>query len=152
MNIKKMRQELLLDIIKNYKVSTQEELIDLLSQAGFEATQATVSRDIKQLHLVKIQDADGKLHYSTQTTHNDNFRGKIGSIIGDSVISVDSARNICIVKCHSGLANAACAGIDAIKLKDVVGTIAGDDTIFICCKSDSAANDLKGEILDIKNK
>lgn len=151
MNIKKMRQELLLDIVKNHKVSTQEELIELLSEAGFEATQATVSRDIKNLHLVKVQDSTGRLHYSTQTGTGDSFKGKIGSIIGDSVISVESARNICVVKCHSGLANAACAGIDAINLKDVVGTIAGDDTIFICCKSDVAASDLKGEILEIKN-
>lgn len=138
--MKKRRKAKILDIINNFEVETQEELQIKLKEAGFEVTQATISRDIRELRLVKELSESGRYIYSVgKKNYNDGFSGRFITIFSESIISVESAVNMVCVKCFSGTANAACAAIDSMHWKDVVGTIAGDDTIFVMCKTEDAA-------------
>ena len=143
--MKKKRHELILRLIKENEISTQEELLELLVENGFSVTQATVSRDINELHLIKVQGKLGqKYALNEQNAHNLN---KFHTIFSQSVISVDVGGNICCVKCYAGTANAAAATIDALNYPEVVGTLAGDDTLFILLKSEPSANAFKDKIL-----
>lgn len=138
--MKKRRKAKILDIINSFEVETQEELQSKLRDAGFEVTQATISRDIKELRLVKELSESGRYIYSTgKKTYNDSLAGKFVTIFSESIISVDYALNTVCVKCFSGTANAACAAIDSMQWNGVVGTIAGDDTIFVLCKTEEFA-------------
>lgn len=138
--MKKRRKAKILEIINNFEIETQEELQSKLRDAGFEVTQATISRDIRELRLVKEQSESGRYIYSTgKKNYNDNMAGRFISIFSESIISVDYALNTVCVKCFSGTANAACAAIDSMQWSGVVGTIAGDDTIFVLCKTEEFA-------------
>lgn len=135
--MKKRRQAKLLEIIKNYDIKTQDDLQQKLSEFGFEVTQATISRDIRELGLVKEFSKSGKYVYSEgKRAFGEGARF---TNLFDSIVGVDVALNIACVKCFPGTANAACAAIDAMQWDGVVGTIAGDDTIFVLCKSEEAA-------------
>lgn len=137
--MKKRRQAMILDIISKYEVETQEDLQKYLQEAGFEVTQATISRDIKELRLVKSHSADGKYVYSTGKHPSDDGMSRTAGIVGDAIIKVQNAMNMVCIKCFSGMANAACAAIDAMEWDGVVGTIAGDDTIFVLCRTEREA-------------
>lgn len=138
--MKKRRQAKILDIIKNLDVETQEDLQMLLRENGFEVTQATISRDIKELRLVKELSQSGRYVYSSGKKNNsDSVSARASGIFVDSVISVECAMNMVCIKCFSGMAGAACAAVDSIQWKEVLGTIAGDDTIFVLCKTEEAA-------------
>lgn len=138
--MKKRRKAKILEIINNYEIETQEELQLKLRELGFEVTQATISRDIRELRLVKELSESGRYIYSTgKKNYNDSLSGRFTAIFSESVISVDYALNTVCVKCFSGTANAACAAIDSMQWNGVVGTIAGDDTIFVLCKTEDAA-------------
>lgn len=138
--MKKRRKAKILEIINNFEIETQEELQSKLRDAGFEVTQATISRDIRELRLVKEQSETGRYIYSAgKKNYNDNMAGRFISIFSESIISVDYALNTVCVKCFSGTANAACAAIDSMQWSGVVGTIAGDDTIFVLCKTEEFA-------------
>ncbi len=142
--MKKKRHELILKLIKENEIATQDELLERLLENGFSVTQATVSRDINELHLIKVQSKHGqKYAINEQNSHNIN---KFHSIFSQSVISVDFGGNICCVKCFAGTANAAAATIDALNYPEVVGTLAGDDTLFILLKSEAAAIDFKNKV------
>lgn len=145
--MKKKRHELILQLIQEYEITTQDELLALLRQNGFPVTQATVSRDIKELQLVKIPTKNGPTKYSTshRETQN-NHVGKFYAIFSQSVISVDFAGNMCVIKCYSGTANAAGAAIDSMQMPEVVGTLAGDDTLFVLCRDENAAFVFKAQI------
>lgn len=138
--MKSKRHMAILDMIKRNEVSNQETLLILLRDAGFDVTQATISRDIKTLDLVKTLDVNGHYRY-VQRQYQPvpvaaiNFK----SVFVESVISVDYAINTVVIKCHVGMANAACAALDIMQLDDVVGTIAGDDTIFVLLRSERSA-------------
>lgn len=138
--MKRKRKAKILEIINNFEIETQEELQSKLRDAGFEVTQATISRDIRELRLVKEQSESGRYIYSAgKKNYNDNMAGRFISIFSESIISVDYALNTVCVKCFSGTANAACAAIDSMQWSGVVGTIAGDDTIFVLCKTEEFA-------------
>lgn len=139
--MKKRRLQAILTLIKEHAVSTQEELLELLQRDGFDVTQATVSRDIKELRLIKTTDASGVYRYK-QLEDGQAAVPKFAGIFADSVISVVSAVNDVVVRCYAGMANAACAAIDSMEFPEVVGTLAGDDTIFIIAKSEQAAKSL----------
>lgn len=139
--MKKRRLQAILTLIKEHAVSTQEELLELLQRDGFDVTQATVSRDIKELRLIKTADASGVYRYK-QLEDGQAAAPKFAGIFADSVISVVSAVNDVVVRCYAGMANAACAAIDSMEFPEVVGTLAGDDTIFIIAKSEQAAKSL----------
>lgn len=137
--MKRKRQTKILEIIQKYDVNTQEGLLDLLKDEGIDATQATISRDIREMKLVKVS-SNGAYKYAAPDSAPQ--KTAFQDIIINSVTSVDSAMNIVVLKCHTGMAQAACAAFDSFGFPDVVGTIAGDDTIFALAKTENAAQNL----------
>lgn len=124
------RHAKILEIIEKRAVETQEELADELKKSGFNVTQATVSRDIKELKLVKVLDENGIYKYASLKEQDNMLSDRLVKVFTESVLSVDYAGNIVVLKTFSGAANAACEAIDVFDFKEIVGTIAGDDTIF----------------------
>ncbi len=133
--MKKRRHKLILDLIEQYDVGTQEELLALLRDRGYDVTQATVSRDVKELRLLKTLGANGVYKYTVENTKNTGYSGMFDALFQSAMTKVDYAGNICVIKCSPGLAGAACATIDSMNVHDIVGTIAGDDTIFMLCRT-----------------
>lgn len=117
-----------------------------LQESGFPVTQATVSRDIKELRLIKSLDGDGTYHYSVVQRENDHISSKFHSIFQDAVQSIDYACNLVVVKCLPGLAQAACAAMDSLHWDTVIGTLAGDDTFVCITKSNENAIALVEEL------
>ncbi len=144
--MKKDRQALIARIITEHRVSTQEELLDMLLQRGVNATQATVSRDIKEMKIVKRADAGGEYRYSMPLEAAEPSRSKYMAILTGAAVSTDAAMNTVVLKCHAGTAQAACVAIDQFGLPDVAGTLAGDDTIFILCYTVEAAAALRSRL------
>ena len=136
--MKKRRQAEILSILKEQPIENQEMLIKALAQRGYKVTQATVSRDINELNIEKNINADGINCYSQEQRSSKKF----DTIFRQAIISVDYAMNIVCMKCHSGLANAACATFDIMNPDYVVGTIAGDDTVFILVRTEADAKAL----------
>lgn len=132
--MKTRRHAKILELIKEYDIDTQDELLKYLKDSGFDVTQATVSRDIKELRLVKTLSGSGKYKYSTGNDSSSDLSVKFYSLFSDSVVSVEAAENMVVVKTLSGMAQAVCAAMDAIMWQGFVGTLAGEDTIFIVCK------------------
>ncbi|MBQ2390629.1 MAG: arginine repressor [Clostridia bacterium] len=139
--MKKQRHEAILKIINEKTVATQEELQNELRKAGFDTTQATVSRDIRELRLVKAADRTGKHRYSI-SAHSEKTSPKYEDIFASSVLSVTAAMNDIVIKCYAGMANAACAALDSMNFESIVGTLAGDDTIFVITSSEQSAKEL----------
>lgn len=138
--MKQLRHKKILQIISENDVCTQEGILEKLVESGISATQATVSRDIKGLNLIKRLTPDGKYVYSTQyqkprATPN----MKLKSVFIEAVIKVDYAGNIAVIKCHTGMGNAVCATLDLMEWDGVVGTLAGDDTIFVLLRNEENA-------------
>lgn len=138
MEMKEKRQRAIREILSTRSVSTQQELMDALQKKSISATQATLSRDIRELGIVKQQDESGKTRYCLPR-QEDVSRLSLPLIVTEAVRSVDCAANIVVVKCRSGMADAACAALDEMALDWVVGTIAGDDTIFILLRTQKQA-------------
>ncbi len=134
--MKAQRQKTLLEIITNEVVETQEELINALLARGFSVTQATVSRDINELKIVKRPVGEGKYRYAVNSDNGVVLETKFKSIFRESVIGVDYAGNTVVIKCFTGMANAACAALDTMNFEGMVGSLAGDDTIFILMKDE----------------
>ncbi len=143
--MKRERQRLIIDYIEHNNVSTQEEIINMLAENGYKVTQATISRDIKELKLVKDHYGKNKTRYciSKVNNRNDNFR----AIFFRSVLSVESTGNLVVIKCYSGTAVAACTALDTQVVEGVVGAIAGDDTIFVACTDAKHASEIRNCIL-----
>ena len=135
--MKNRRHEAILEIITEQPVATQERLIELLAERGIKTTQATLSRDIQQLSLVKQRDDKGIYRYTMPAAAITEK-----SLFDEAVISVDYAMNTIVLKCRAGMAQGTCAAIDSVEHQGVVGTIAGDDTIFILVRSEADAKKL----------
>lgn len=135
--MKNHRHEVILEIIAEKAVATQEMLIELLAGKGISATQATLSRDIQQLSLVKQRDENGVYRYTLPAA-----AATEKSIFEEAVTEVDYAMNVIVLKCHAGMAQGTCVAIDSVKHEGIVGTIAGDDTIFILARSENDARKL----------
>ncbi|MBR5741611.1 MAG: arginine repressor [Firmicutes bacterium] len=133
------RQSKILELIEEYDVATQEALADLLRSEGYEVTQATVSRDIKDLHLVKILSPAGGYKYAAEASQAAPISKRLSKIFRETIKSVIPAENLIIVKTLSGCGNAAAEAIDSMGLPHVVGSIAGDNTIFLACDSTEGA-------------
>ena len=144
--VKTKRHAKILEIISSYAVDTQEELLVYLKKAGFDVTQATVSRDIKELRLIKTLGSDGRYRYSTMKQEADGISSKFHSLFSDAVLHIDFAGNIVVIKCHSGMAQAACAAMDSLHWDAVVGTLAGEDTFICLTKDESQAVGLVTEL------
>ena len=137
---KKERLSAIKKIVTEKSVSTQEELISLLKDAGFEVTQATASRDINELGLIKTVDSTGRSHYSfPESGPTQASVRRYRTILRESIVSADTAQNLVVIRCHTGMGNAACESLDNIVGSEVVGTIAGDNTIFVACRDVDAA-------------
>lgn len=147
--MKKRRQAKILEIISSNDIETQEQLQSMLLGSGYEVTQATISRDIKELRLVKELSSNGRYVYSTGQKNNDSITKRTGGIFNESIIHIDYALNTVVIKCFTGMANAACATIDSMNLDEIVGTIAGDDTIFILCRSEETAKIFTSKLRNI---
>ena len=150
--MKKNRHEAILSLIAQRDIGTQEELMQMLNDMGYRVTQATVSRDIKHLKLIKTPVASGQYKYSCVNKDAEDFSGKYFSILSHSVTAVDYAGNMAVVKCYAGMANAACAAMDSLEIENVVGTLAGDDTVFVLCRNEDSAAYLKQYIEKITGK
>lgn len=151
--MKPKRHAKILELIAEYPINTQEELLGLLKARGFDVTQATVSRDIKELRLIKTLTEDGKYKYTVGVQEDkSNFAGKFHSIFRDSVLHIDYVDNIVVLKCYVGMAQAACAALDAMKWNGLAGTLAGDDTIFVLMRSGAHASEMVTELKKLMAK
>jgi transcriptional regulator of arginine metabolism len=137
--MKTTRHNKILELINKYPITTQEELIEYLRADGYDVTQSTVSRDIKQLRLTKTLLPDGKYRYQASPSSDKGAKNNFKSLFASSVISIERALNIVVIKTFSGMAQAACAALDMMSFEMVVGTLAGDDTIFVVCKDEKNA-------------
>ena len=129
------RHAKILEIIQRNPIETQEELAEELKKSGYNITQATVSRDIKELKLVKVLDEKGIYKYASLKEQDSMLSERLVKVFTESVLSVDYAGNIVVIKTFSGAANAAAEALDVFDIKEVVGTIAGDNTIFILVRN-----------------
>ena len=137
--MKTTRHNKILELINKYPITTQEELIEYLRSEGYDVTQSTVSRDIKQLRLTKTLLADGKYRYQASPSAEKGAKNNFGTIFSSSVVSVECAMNIVVIKTFSGMAQAACAALDMMSFSGILGTIAGEDTILVVCKDEQGA-------------
>ena len=128
------RHSKIVELIGKYEIETQEELAEYLNKAGYRVTQATVSRDIRELKLSKVQSESGKQHYVVLQSQG-SFSDKYIRILRDGYMSMDMAQNILVIKTVSGMAMAVAAALDAIHFHEIVGCIAGDDTIMCALRS-----------------
>ena len=145
--MKSQRQAKILEIIANKNVETQEQLLAALQAEGFHGTQATISRDIKELRIVKELTSLGTYRYTVSNSDLGNsFSARLNTIFRECVISFDYAQNIIVVRTLPGLASAAGSAIDAMNLSTIVGSLAGDDTVMIVMRDTNAAATLCGEI------
>lgn len=144
--MKERRHAKILELIGKFSIDTQEELLRRLREEGFDVTQATVSRDIKELRLIKALSPDGKYQYSTGQESSKDLSSKFAFLLADNAVSVSFAGNIIVIKCLTGMANAVCAAMDLVEWEGIVGTLAGDDTIFVLMQNGEEAGRLSGAL------
>ena len=133
--MKKNRHSEIIDLIDKYEIETQEELAERLKAAGYQVTQATVSRDIRALHLSKIPCGNGKQKYVLLRQDESQLSDKYIRVLSDGFVSMDMAQNILVIKTVAGMAGAVCASLDAMNIHEIVGSIAGDDTIMCAIRT-----------------
>ena len=144
------RQSMILKIITEQAIETQNDLIEALAKEGIRSTQATLSRDIRDLRLVKETGPDGRSRYCVSSeVESSETDGRLQRILKDSVVAVDRAENIVVLKTIPGLASAAGAALDGMKIENLVGTIAGDDTCFLLMRSTAVAEAFLEEINEL---
>ena len=145
--MKTKRQAKIIEIISNTNVETQEQLLKALEEAGFTSTQATISRDIKELRIVKELTSLGTYRYSvSEKDAPPALTDRLNTIFRECVTSIDYAENIIVIHTLAGMANAAGAALDAMKINVVLGTLAGDDTVMIVMRDANSAAAFSGEI------
>lgn len=138
--MKFQRQAAIIDLISNFEIDTQEELTARLREQGFNSTQATISRDIKELRLIKITSSGGGYKYSISENEQDSgFVPRVRNIFRECVIKVDIAQNLVVIRTITGMANAAAFALDSMKISEIIGTIAGDDTVLIILRDNEIA-------------
>ncbi|MCG8542017.1 MAG: arginine repressor [Clostridia bacterium] len=143
--MKYSRHAKILEIIESFEIETQEELAENLKRNGFNVTQATVSRDIKELRLIKVLTKNGRYKYAAIKQQDNVISDRLLKIFKDTVLSVDYSGNIIVLKTLSGAANAAAEAIDVLDIKEVVGTLAGDNTIFVLIKESADRYDIMNQ-------
>lgn len=136
------RHAKILDLIEKKPIETQEELADELKREGIDVTQATVSRDIKELRLVKVLSENGHYRYAPLKQQDESIINRLTTLLKESLVRVDYAGNIIVLKTLSGTAMAAAAAIDALDMNEIIGSLAGDDTIFLVVREASQAEDV----------
>lgn len=147
--MKTKRQEKILQLISENEIETQEQLLDALKDAGFQTTQATISRDIKQLRIIKELGPSGAYRYSVSARPAEHtFSAKLDIIFRQCITSAEHAQNLIVIKTMPGLAPAACSAIDKMQMSEILGTLAGDDTAFIVTRDVASASALCEEICE----
>lgn len=147
--MKKVRLQKMLEIIEKHDVETQEELVAYLRADGYDVTQATVSRDIRELKLSKVSDGKGRQKYIAVRQDDSHLGDKYIRVLRDAFVSMDMAQNILVVKTVSGMAMAVAAAVDAMQFQEIVGSIAGDDTIMIAVRTVEETQSLMGKIREM---
>ncbi len=147
--MKNTRQKKILELIEKYDIDTQETLIERLSEVGVTVTQTTVSRDIKELKLVKGMTARGTYKYIVPEVKRDNNAPILNSALTEAVIKIEAARNIVVVKTFPGMANALAVCVDSLEQQHIVGSVAGDDTILLVIKDDDMAKSVEEKLKSV---
>ncbi len=148
-DMKENRQRTMVELIQRYDIGTQEELAEKLREAGFSVTQATVSRDIREMKLSKVPRLDGGQKYVVLEQDEEHQGDRFIRVLHDAFSSVEAAQNLLVVKTVSGMARAAATALDALEFPEVMGCIAGDDTIFVASRSVEEAHMLMDKIRSI---
>ncbi|MDO4942215.1 MAG: arginine repressor [Lachnospiraceae bacterium] len=147
--MKAKRQEKIIEIIKKYDIETQDELTEKLIEAGFHTTQATISRDIREMKLTKLTFPDGKQKYIALENHGAASTDKYKRVLKDGILNIAISENILVIRTVPGMAMACGAALDHLQLNSVLGCIAGDDTIMCIAKNKDAAPKAKEEIVSM---
>ena len=150
--MKKDRHVKILELIEKYEIETQDELIDYLNKSGYNVTQATVSRDIRDLKLTKISTHRGTYRYVLPSKHDKHLDFKFNPAFVESILKVSVAQNIIVLKTYSGMAQPVAIGIDNLSISELLGCVAGDDTIIVVAQDSESAADIADRIKElIKN-
>lgn len=142
----KQRKEAILELIDKYEIETQAELASKLMEMGFEVTQATVSRDINKLNLSKVPSPKGKQKYARMQVEENRLSSKYLNVLKEGFVSIDVAQNILVIKTVSGMAMAVAAAVDSMQYPEIVGSIAGDDTIMMAIRNTEDAKTIMNQI------
>lgn len=150
--MKKQRQGTILEIIRKVDVDTQEELAEMLRQRGFKVTQATVSRDIRELKLSKVSVPGGRQKYVSMPDKAPQMEDRYIRVLRDGFVAMETAQNLLVMRTASGMAMAVAAALDSLNLPEVVGCIAGDDTIFVAARSLEEADTLSEKLKELLDR
>lgn len=149
--MKEQRQSTILSLIQKHEIETQEDLAQSLENKGFNVTQATVSRDIRELKLTKVATKGGGQKYVALANFEQQVSEKVIRVFKDAFVSMDYAGNIIVIRTLTGMGNAVAAAIDAFNFEEIVGTLAGDDTIFCAVRTPEHITDVMSQLKDILN-
>ena len=147
--MKNERQEKILDLISRYEIETQDEMIEKLRNDGYNVTQATISRDMRELKLTKVLTSRGSYKYTVNYTRNPSTNVKFNNAVVDSIVSVDYAGNNIVLKTYPGLAQAVGSSVDALNISSILGCVAGDDTVIIVTKDIDASKDISEKLREL---
>ncbi len=147
--MKKSRHQKIIELVGRMRIGTQEELADILNKEGYRVTQATVSRDIKELKLSKVAGNDGVQYYQIIEKEEQVYSEKYIRVLREALMSMDTAGNFLVIRTMAGMANAVAAALDQFRLEKIVGTLAGDDTIMCAMKNAQDAEEIMERIRDI---
>jgi transcriptional regulator of arginine metabolism len=145
------RQSKILELINEKEVETQEDLAEALKNIGTDVTQATISRDIKELRLIKVTAKSGKYKYGTIEESQNSISDRLVRIFKNSIVSIDPAMNIIIIRTIPGAAQICGSAIDSLQITDIGGSIAGDDTVFVACKSLESVEEIINNLYSLIN-
>lgn len=150
--MKEYRQGEIMSLINDSEIETQEELLDCLREKGYKVTQATISRDIRELGLVKVAGTGGRYKYAMPHREENTISAKFRNLLTETVEKVDCAGNIAVVKTFSGMAQGVAAAIDSMGREDIVGSVAGDDTIIIVMRTAEAAERFSDDLYGVSKR
>ena len=147
--MKKGRQEKILELISKYEIETQDEMISRLCADGYNVTQATISRDMRDLKLTKVLTARGSYKYTVDQSRNHSNTVRFNNAVVDSIVSVNYAGNNIVLKTYPGLAQAVATGVDALNVHGILGCVGGDDTIIIVTRDIESSKDISEKIKEL---
>ena len=147
--MKSERQERILELIAKYEIETQEDMIRRLREEGYQVTQATVSRDLRQLKLTKTLTSRGTYRYAVSAGRNHVGNVKLNNAMVDSIIHVDFSGNMVVIKTYPGMAQAVAAGVDALNMQSILGCVAGDDTILLVTRGEDSSSEISERIREL---
>ena len=147
--MKSKRQERILELVSKYEIETQEDMMSRLQREGFKVTQATISRDLKELKLTKMPTARGTYRYAVNVARQSSGAGKFNSAMVDSIIQVEYSLNNVVIKTYPGLAQAVASGVDALNMHSILGCVAGDDTIIIVTRVTASSEEIAKTLTEL---